>query len=249
MEKTQWTVEEDRKLADLLNKGYTYSEIGTELDRGKEGVRYRWNKIRYDSVLPRNLGEDRETPINLRAVVFDLECTDFKTVGYNGFLICMSFLPLDQEEPYNISLTFDDKCSDRRLLVTVLNELTKYDILIGHNIASFDLNWLYSRAMYYGLYMPKSWVYYDTYQVSKTLAIKATRKSLLHLGSYFGIEEQKTSVLEDEWSMVRSGIKAEHVDAVENIVDHCNKDVVLNRKLFDRLWKYDNNKSFKKTKW
>lgn len=198
----------------------------------------------------------REIPIEpiprftFKACVFDIECMDFKSDGYQDHLVCVTILPLEEDaEPYTIKVGYKDDRNDKDMLSETLAELAKYDIVIGHNVAAFDLNWLYSRAMYYGMTMPRSWLYYDTYQVAKTMAIKSATKTLAGLCAYFGIESNKTAVQKAEWSLVDSPTYAEFHYAMENIVDHCEKDVIANRELFDVIWKYDPKKSLKRTKW
>jgi hypothetical protein len=82
------------------------------------------------------------------------------------------------------------------------------------------------------------------------MAIK-TQKSLGALGAYFGVDGEKTRVFEADWSMIDSPIRAEFEHAIQLIKHHCEQDVILNRSLFDILWKYDKNKarSLKDTKW
>ena len=117
--------------------------------------------------------------------------------------------------------------------------LSRYDILIGHNIAAYDFNWLYSRTMYHGLPDPsKRWLYYDTYQASRRIAIK-TRKSLEFLIDYFQLEGEKTRILPVSWGMIDSPKKKEFEKALEDIVYHCERDVEANEKLFYVLWERD----------
>lgn len=251
-----WTPDEDRILINsIIKEELNYTETSEKLlGRSRSAVRHRWNRIKhridasgeyYGNRAPIE-GVDK---VDLRACVFDIETMDFKSDGYQDHLVCCSFFPIDRDEPYTIKLKFNDNRNDKELIVEVLEELAKYDILIGHNIAAFDLNWLYSRAMLYGIRMPKSWVYFDTYQVAKTLAIKSATKTLAGLCAFFGIENHKTPVQKGEWSMVDSPIRAEFEYIMDKIVDHCEKDVKDNRELFNVLWKYYDKKSLKRTKW
>ena len=80
----------------------------------------------------------------LRAAVVDVECTDFNTEGYAGYLICCCVLPLDADAPTTYRIQYEEHGDDRRLVREVMTALAEYDILIGHNLAAFDLNWLRS---------------------------------------------------------------------------------------------------------
>jgi hypothetical protein len=194
--------------------------------------------------------------VGMRAAVFDLECTDFGTDGYAGLLVCCSVLPLDTGEVYTLKLRFDEHTDDRRLVREVVNNLAQYDILIGHNVAAFDFNWLYSRWLYHNVRGSDvgdwhRWLYFDTYQSVKVAALK-TRKSLGNLGAYFGLAGVKTVVYKAEWNQIRSPYEDEWREAMDSIVYHCEQDVALNRRLFDAIWgsaKSRNACPIKQTKW
>lgn len=188
-------------------------------------------------------------PVKLKACVFDLESADFLTGGWNSYLICCSILPLDAEQPFTLKLFFNENRNDRRLLKEVVAALSEYDILIGHNIAAHDLNWLYSRIMHLGLPQPKSQLYYDTYQVAKALAIKTESKGLGPLGAYFGVPGVKTQVFRTNWAYIASPDEEEFQEAMDAIVFHCEQDVLINRGIFDAIWLYDPKRTLRKTKW
>ena len=189
------------------------------------------------------MDNDEIDRVLFKAAVFDIECMDFTAGGATNYLICTTILPLAELDwPVTYRLEWRDKRNDKRLLKKVIAALEEFDILIGHNIAAFDFNWLNTRIMYHGLPEIKvPWLYYDTYQASKRMAIKAKRKSLGFLCDFFRItgDNEKTSVLPVEWGMVNSPVKAEFEAAMESIVYHCEQDVILNRKLFDVLWPRD----------
>ena len=252
-----WTPNEDKILIrSVALEGLNFTETAEKLDgRTRHSVRHRWNRIKHmldasGEYSKRSIPIEAIPVTTFRACVFDIECMDFKSDGYQDHLACVSFLPLEEgAEVYTIKVEFKDNRNDKEMLSEVIEELAKYDIVVGHNVAAFDLNWLNSRAMYYGMVMPKSWLYYDTYQVAKTMAIKSATKSLAGLCAYFGIDSEKTSVQKADWTLVDSPVKAEYEWAMGEIVDHCEKDVIANRALFDVIWKYDDKKSLKRTKW
>lgn len=189
--------------------------------------------------------------VTMRATVFDLEVTDFSTDGYAGYLVAASFFPLDAEVPYSLYLNYEDHGDDRRLIEEVVQELSKFDILIGHNIAAFDLNWLHSKIIFHDMKPLRSWYYFDTYQVTAKSMTLATRRSLGNLGAYFGLEGVKTSIYKKEWNDVRSFNEKVFEEALDEIVYHCEQDVILNRALLDRVWPrhWIFTSKLQKTKW
>lgn len=187
-----------------------------------------------------------------KSAVFDVETTDFNTAGYQGRLVCACILPLAGEEVRTIKTSFSDARDDRRILKELIEELNQYDLLIGHNIAAFDLGWLDSRRMFYGWTPLRAWYYFDTYQVSQSLAIKSGSKRLGWLGDYFGLEGEKTSVYPTSWHKVSSPYESEFNEGLNDIVWHCQQDVRLNRNLFDVLFPEAltlKNCQIKQTKW
>lgn len=179
-------------------------------------------------------------PVTLNAAVFDIEVMDFMSGGLINHMICTSILPLNSNDVTTLRLKFSDQGDDMRLLEEVINELCKYDILIGHNIIAFDFNWLNSRLMYHDMPpMPKRWLYYDTYFAAKRMAIKAARKSLGFLGDYFRLDGEKTAVMPVSWQRVASRNEKEFNLGMREIVYHCEQDVILNRNLFYALWPRD----------
>lgn len=173
----------------------------------------------------------------MRGAVFDLETTDFGTEGYSGYLICCCVLPLDRDEVETHIIRYDEHGDDRRLVREVAGVLNGYEILIGHNIQAFDLNFLASRCMFHGLPLVSTALIFDTYQISKTLALK-TRKSLGNLLDYFGLEGEKTSIYRTSWNNIRSPYLGEFNEAARDIAYHCEQDVIGNRNLFDTLYPY-----------
>lgn len=189
---------------------------------------------------PENRPVASNSGIQLKSAVFDLECTDFGTEGYSGYLICCSILPLDMDNVTTLRIEFDDHSDDRRLVRETIAALSQYDILIGHNVAAFDFNWLHSRWLFHNSRESdvgdwQRWLYVDTYQSAKSSAIK-TSKRLGNLGDYFGLKGVKTSIYRTAWNDVRSPYKTDFDRAMGAIVYHCEQDVLLNRGLFDVLW-------------
>jgi len=172
--------------------------------------------------IPRQRHEDAAfsvPSVQMRTAVFDIEVTDFKTEGYKGFLVCCSILSLDSAHPKTFTIRFEERGDDRRLLHDVLSELCTYDIVCGHNIAAFDLPWLYSRALYHkvrGHTFPlRRWAYFDTFQTAKALGL-STSKSLGNLSDFFGLNGIKTRIYPSSWSDPTTlVVETEHMDGQE----------------------------------
>jgi hypothetical protein len=190
--------------------------------------------------------------VGLRAAVFDIETTDFNSTGYAGFFVAGCILDIHTGEPRVFAIDYEKRGKDKHVVLDFVDALCEYDILIGHNIAAFDLNWLHSRFMYYNLPWPRAWLCFDTYQAAKALAIKSF-KSLGMLADYFCITSaEKTSVLPRAWHNIRSDDRAEFDEAQQSIVYHNVEDCILNRQVFDALFPFAMSlpaSPFKISKW
>lgn len=175
-------------------------------------------------------------PRQFRPCVVDIETTNFAATGNRGQLLCCSYLPLDASEPYTISRKFGDE-TDERVLREVIDELSEYDMLIGHYLGDgggrgFDLSWLNTRRQLYGMPGMRTWFVYDTYYEAKRVGLRVQRKSLAFLADHFRLKQQKTSIYPREWNEVFELDKTKHDRALYNIIDHCEKDVTMNRDLY-----------------
>jgi len=175
----------------------------------------------------------------LLPAVFDIETTNFDTGGIQNHLLCACILPLQTGEVQTYRLRFGDKGDDKRLLKQVIKELENYTILIGHNIIGFDFNWLLSRLMFHNMPSPaRQWFYYDTYFAARRIAIRS-RKSLEFLIDFFRVEGEKTRVLPVRWQLCTSRNKNEFYTGMNDVVYHCEKDVLANRQIFNALFRRD----------
>jgi len=258
---SKWSSISDDKRMDLLRRKLAGEDVGvlaTEVGMNTTTLNRRLQEFRSDNPIEIKEPVDGASQpsrtvaypeVKMNAAVFDIETTDFNTSGINGHLVCTVVLPLGAKKATVHQIEFSDNRDDRRLLQEVLDDLSKYDILIGHNIKAFDLNWLYSRNMYFGGGKLPAWNVYDTYQAARGIAIKIESKSLGALGSYFGVKGNKTRIFRTDWSMVDSPNEEEFNRAIQEIVDHCVADVQLNRGVFNALWAYDPKRQLSKTKW
>lgn len=187
----------------------------------------------------------------MRAGVFDVECQSFDAIGDDGVFNCGCILPLDGDRIITSRLEFKDHGDDRRAMAEFFGELWKFDILIGHNITAFDLNWLNTRRMYYGMPELRSWLLFDTYQASRSIAMASGGKSLGNLEDVFGLDGIKTTIRKTTWSQARSQDREVFEAAMALIVYHCEEDVIGQRNLFDVVMPYAmtlNTSQFKQSK-
>lgn len=99
----------------------------------------------------------------MHCVVFDLETSALEAVGA-GFMICAVFKPLSSDK---LTTFRYDKLNckpgkEKALVEEVIDYLSNFDLLIGHNIHKFDFPYIKSRAIQLGVPFTLEPFIYDT---------------------------------------------------------------------------------------
>lgn len=171
----------------------------------------------------------------MRVGVFDIECQSFDAIGDDGVFTCGCILPLDSDEIITSRLELSDDNDDRRALADFIGQMWKFDILVGHNINAFDLNWINTRRKVHGMPDLRSWLLFDTYQAARSIAYASGGKSLGNLEDVFGLTGLKTTIRKQTWSGARSRDPERFEGVMAQVIHHCEQDVIGQRELFDVL--------------
>lgn len=198
----------------------------------------------------------------MKSAVFDIETTALEGIGA-GILICVCVRPLSTSrtrtfriddykyEPSSEFGFFDRQ--ERDLLRDVVEELNKYDLLIGHNIDGFDLGFLRTRAYRHGISFPLNPITYDTAKAFRRVRFRTVMNSfgkptarLDMVADFLGVRQEKTKIYPVEHWMNIWGNDVQRLEALNNIVDHCVKDVRMNAQIYDVLLQHDEKVSLKR---
>jgi uncharacterized protein YprB with RNaseH-like and TPR domain len=182
----------------------------------------------------------------MKGAVFDIETTGLDAVG-SGTLLCVVIKPLERR---HIVFRADEmRCTpghEKKLVQAANEELAKYDLLVGHYITRFDLPWLRSRALFFGLPEPARPFVYDTCAAFGRLGYKTVpnhfgrpSRNLGHVADFFGIEQEKTGIYPREWWQSVWGDVKTRKKAMDDIVNHCIKDVRMNERAYWLLMRAD----------
>lgn len=189
------------------------------------------------------------------AAVFDIETTGIDAVA-PGNILCAVIKPLGGKEKI---LRYDEMHlspgNDKFLARALINELCKYDLLIGHNIERFDWNFIKTRALIHGIPIPKRPFVYDTMKAFKRLGYltvpnivgKPTAR-LDHVVDMFGIKQRKTALYPREHWKTVWGNKKERRNAMDALVEHCVYDVAMNEDIYVRLFEQDDRVILRRAK-
>jgi uncharacterized protein YprB with RNaseH-like and TPR domain len=178
---------------------------------------------------------------------FDLECTSLKPNV--GRILCASFKPMGKD-PYTFSALdrrfFErDVYDDGKLALAIRNELEKYDIITGWNSKNFDVKFLNSRLIHAGHRTKKAQPHIDGMwgfrsKASAWSGLKAVQEYVLPGGV------EKTRVVWEQWMRALGWDKKLREEAMAEIVEHCELDVVVLENVYRKLVDADFFRSVRK---
>lgn len=191
----------------------------------------------------------------MRSAVFDLETTSLAGVG-DGMLLCGCVRPLATNR--NRTFRLDDykfepdpdfgifTRQEHELVRDLELELRQYDLLIGHNVDAFDLNFLRTRAYVHEIPFPMTPFTYDTMRAFRRVGMRTVLNRIGKpsagmdmVADFLGLDQLKTKIYPVDWWQSIWGNDAERLDALNEIVDHCQRDVRMNAQIYERLLPLD----------
>lgn len=165
----------------------------------------------------------------LRIGVFDLETWGLDR-GW-GVTMVGSLLIHDGTPPQISTFLLRDtapyqqgrRSDDHELGQTVLNLLHDCDVLIAHNGARFDVPWLNSVALKFGMPRFVSKKLIDPVQIARK-RYRIGGNSLSSLADFLGLEEEKMPVPREVW---RRALLDDHEPSWQVLAERCESDVRL----------------------
>jgi uncharacterized protein YprB with RNaseH-like and TPR domain len=129
---------------------------------------------------------------------------------------------------------FDRNIRDRRIVISLLEELKKYSVVCTYYGTNFDLPFLRAKALHYGL---EGLEYGTAFHLDLYFTIKSkfalSRKSLAVATEYFGIPG-KTPLDHNIWYNAQYGEPEE----LKMVLEHNIADVEITEKLHDKIVPY-----------
>jgi uncharacterized protein YprB with RNaseH-like and TPR domain len=169
----------------------------------------------------------------IEAVCFDIETT---SLNANFGIVLAAVIKTSNGKPKIYSIDkFNkkwpkEKSDDHALVSAIVDELSKYDILVAHNGLKFDIPYLKTRLLYWGDTRPfpeKKII--DPYQIIKK-HLKLSSNSLESIADLLNLKHRKTPVDGRVW------MKA-YLDgcpkALKYIIEHCVQDVLVLEEMLD----------------
>ena len=162
----------------------------------------------------------------MKCIVWDIETSNFNA----DFAIMLSsaFKPIGQK-PYAITKGRKGN-NDKELVRAVRDELEKYDLIIGYYHLGFDLMFLNSRLLYWGLKPLSRKFHIDVYRIARKV-FKIHSRRLISVAEFLKIPG-KTKVNAEDWMEAAYNGNPK---ALQHIVEHNIADVEVLEAVFDRV--------------
>lgn len=204
-----------------LYQGTRKSDVGT-YDRINE-LRF-FSKLNDDGKERVLLGEG-----GFSVVMFDIEATHLKPNV--GRILCCSFKEIGGQvwtfDAHQDAYMKPDVYDDGELAIAIRDQLEEFDIIVGWNSKNFDTKFINSRSARVGGRTKVAQYHVDGMWSwrSKHLAwsgLNNVQRFLLP-----GNETEKTSIEWDKWMQALGWDPELRAAAMAEIVDHCEKDVIV----------------------
>jgi len=181
---------------------------------------------KFDKLVPAVGLFDIETN-NLDANYGQILCAVVKEYGENGEIFTYR---CDEYKNY-IKRPWDD----RLICIELRDKLEEFDEISGYNSVFFDCSYLNTRLAFHGEQPLRSPKHRDLFFVVKR-NLRLNRNSLDVVQRLYGLETTKTAVASDMWTQAsRAPHLPEGKAAMDYIVDHCVRDVVITEQIWSKL--------------
>jgi len=212
----------------LKNKGFetTITNCKTALRE----VNAESRSIPTNKIVPRILFYDIETSYNI---------VKSWRVGYNMTIqpgdiiqerkiICVSYKWLGEDVVYNWH--WDDLQDDYTLLDNFIEVLNQADLIVAHNGDGYDLPWIRTRALVHGIPMRVNYKQFDTLKVVRR-KFNFNSNKLDYISEFLGFGNK----IKTDMSLWDDIILRHSDEALQKMIEYCNKDVVLLEKVYNKL--------------
>ena len=121
--------------------------------------------------------------------------------------------------------------ADRKIVQSIVDEISKYNIIVTYFGKVFDIPYIRTKAIHYGIDFPayQEIAVWDLYFAVKS-KLNLSRKSLDNVCDYFGIVG-KTPLDKDTWRIAKYG----DPEAIQKVLVHNMGDVSITEELHNKM--------------
>ena len=225
----------------------SFEKFGFDFVKSNYGIQKHDTVRRYKDFL-----KQRGIPIptienknDVKILIFDIETSRaifklFRTgkqyvsatnIAEKSFIICWRGKWLNEDEVFGDCVTPDEALErdDERVVHSLYKKFASADIVIGHNIAYFDIPRIKAKFMQYDLPTLAPYETYDTLlKMRKTAFSDSYALDYLCQDFKLGGKQETNKQL---WEDCESGDE----EALQRMFDYCGNDVVINEKLYLKI--------------
>ncbi len=236
-----WTAEQDGVLRTQLDNVKVAGALGVSID----SVRNRRKRLAQQEAL----AETREVPIedgriDFRAVEqgeyvgFNLAFYDIETTDLGAFMGTMLCASVGDSWGNVVTRRYNDFTQKHRLDDSGLAEwlrdtIEAHDMSLGWNSFQFDQSFLNARLLKAGKRVLADRMAIDVMWKASygRYGARIGSRKLDSVAKFFHLEQQKTPLDWETWQLAQAGDQ----DALEQVVVHCEADVLVLRSAFNHL--------------
>lgn len=180
----------------------------------------------------------KEKEEEIKIGYLDIECSQLKS-NY-GIMLSYCIKERGKDKIYCDTITkkdIDKKTLDKRLVKKCIDDMRRFDVVMGYYSTKFDIPFIRSRAMYWNLDFP---LYGELqhkdiyYMVRNKMCLNSNRLEVAC--SHLGVEG-KTRLDGKVWILASAGDKK----SLDYVLEHNKFDVLILEQLHDRIKDYVRN--------
>ena len=226
----KWTAQQTTALELLVKKKMHYREIADILGRSTDAIRSKIFYLRQEQAGPKHWLNDE------KVAFFDIETTNFN--ADIGIMLSWALKYVGDKKVYSDIITkkeIMDGRLDRRIVLSLLAELRKTDVVVGYYSTGFDIPFLRTRCLILDIPFPAygSLNHYDCYYTARA-KLKLHSKRLASVADALHCNNEKTPVKIAVWQKAQYGDPT----ALKYVLDHNKADVLVLEEVYDRLRKF-----------
>lgn len=156
---------------------------------------------------------------------------DYSNIIHERSIICICYKWEGKKEVH--ALMWDKKQSDKKMLSDFMKVAVEADELVGHNIKKFDMPWVRTRCLLYGIKVPHDLNILDTLTIAKT-KFRFNSNRLNYIGKFLGRGEK----IKTDFNLWKEVCLNNSRTSLDKMVRYCKRDVTLLEQVYTMMSSY-----------
>lgn len=197
-------------------------------------VKFELNNNSSKKVLPKRLFWDIETSYNIVKswrIGYNLNLNTSDII-HERAIICLSYKWQGEDKVHTVR--WKNGC-DKNVIKEFVKVVSQADECVGHNLKRFDEKWLMTRCIKHGILALPKYKVYDTLLKARS-KFNFNSNKLDYIAEFLGLGNKLKHRGLAMWDDI---ILRNCPLAMEEMIDYCEKDVVLTEEVYNKLVVYD----------